>query len=111
MPKQKKEQVEQEKKKKLKTSTTKDEKPSVINFYTLRNQWGFMSNFYRKPIKVDGKVWKTSEHYFQAMKFEGTKYEDIIRDLKTPMEAMETANSEDLDYPLREVNYHYELKI
>ncbi|MBW6099577.1 DUF1768 domain-containing protein [Escherichia coli] len=27
------------------------------------------SNFAARPIKVDGKTWPTSEHYFQAQKF------------------------------------------
>jgi ribA/ribD-fused uncharacterized protein len=32
------------------------------------------SNFHIAPIHIDGKVWATSEHYFQAMKFHG--YDD-----------------------------------
>jgi ribA/ribD-fused uncharacterized protein len=36
---------------------------------------------------VDGKVWRTSEHYFQARKFAGRPDEEEIRQAKTPAEA------------------------
>jgi len=43
-----------------------------INFYETKKPWGFCSNFYKgKPIKIDGDIWDTVEHYFQAMKFRG----------------------------------------
>jgi len=29
------------------------------------------SNFYDSPITIDGELWPTTEHYFQAMKFRG----------------------------------------
>ena len=38
---------------------------------------------------VDGKSWPTSEHYFQAQKFVGTPYVDVIRKLKAPREAFQ----------------------
>jgi ribA/ribD-fused uncharacterized protein len=39
------------------------------------------SNFFHAPILIDGKVWPTSEHYFQAMKFSGIdeEYAERIR--------------------------------
>ena len=42
----------------------------------------------------------TSEHYFQAQKFCGTEYEEIIRLLDNPMKAAEMGRNRDL--PLRE---------
>lgn len=41
-----------------------------IEFYSTHGQWGFLSNFYRSRIQLDGRNWQTTEHYFQAMKFE-----------------------------------------
>lgn len=45
------------------------------------------SNFYPAPFLIDGVRWPTSEHYFQAQKFQGTEYEEEIRKLPTPKEA------------------------
>ena len=41
----------------------------MINFYSVKNAHGHYSNFYEVPTKIDGKIWPTTEHYFQAMKF------------------------------------------
>lgn len=35
---------------------------SVIYFYADKAEHGYMSNFARYPIKIDGKNYKTSEH-------------------------------------------------
>lgn len=58
-----------------------------IKFYSTRGEYGCFSNFSRHPIKLDGNLWPTSEHYFQAQKFAGTKYESMVRKSKSPMEA------------------------
>lgn len=42
---------------------------TIINFYSTSDDYGDFSNFAAWPIKVDGKTWPTSEHYFQAQKF------------------------------------------
>ncbi len=39
---------------------------TIINFYSTSDDYGDFSNFAAWPIKVDGKTWPTSEHYFQA---------------------------------------------
>ena len=57
----------------------------IIKFYKVQEQFGCFSNFAAYPIEVDGKVWPTSDHYFQAQKFAGTKFEEEIRRLKSPM--------------------------
>jgi ribA/ribD-fused uncharacterized protein len=57
---------------------------SVINFYSVKDEYGCFSNFFsRHPIKLKGKTWPTSEHYFQAQKFAGTPHEEEIRLSKT----------------------------
>jgi predicted NAD-dependent protein-ADP-ribosyltransferase YbiA (DUF1768 family) len=43
-----------------------------------------MSNFYRSPIVIDGKLYGTSEHYFQAMKVVDPNTAEYIRNLATP---------------------------
>ncbi len=59
----------------------------VINFYSVTGEFGGFSNFAAYPVKLKGKVWPTSEHYFQAMKFESASDQNEIRKAKTPMEA------------------------
>lgn len=60
---------------------------SEIKFYSVTDEYGEFSNFATYPIKIKGKVWPTSEHYFQAMKFESASDQNDIRKAKTPMEA------------------------
>lgn len=59
----------------------------AIRFYQVNKPYGFFSNFSAHPIHVRGKIWPTSEHYFQAMKFEGTPHEEEVRVAATPAEA------------------------
>ena len=59
-----------------------------INFYGRTMPYFEFSNFYRATIFVDGSTWKTSEHYYQAMKFYGhSKYVEEVRQTNTPMMA------------------------
>ena len=59
----------------------------AINFYHLNEPFGEFSNFARYPIRLRGKTWPTSEHFFQAQKYAGTPREEEIRQAKTPSEA------------------------
>ena len=63
------------------------DKPDLIEFYSTSVEYGEFSNFARFPIKLKGKNWPTSEHYFQAMKFQSEKDSEKIRKSKTPTEA------------------------
>jgi len=56
-----------------------------IRFYRVDDEYGCFSNFSPHPVKMKGKVWPTSEHYFQAQKFVGTAHEEEIRRVKSPM--------------------------
>ena len=58
-----------------------------IKFYSVNEAYGAFSNFALYPIKINGKVWPTTEHYFQAQKFKGTPYENKIRKAPSPMKA------------------------
>jgi ribA/ribD-fused uncharacterized protein len=55
-----------------------------VRFYSTRDQYGCFSNFAAAPIRLKGKLWPTSEHYFQAQKFAGTPREEEIRRAKSP---------------------------
>lgn len=48
-----------------------------IRFYASRGAWGFLSNFYRAIIVIDGAEWATVEHYFQGQKCAATA--EIVR--------------------------------
>jgi N-glycosidase YbiA len=58
-----------------------------IRFYRLSEAYGEFSNFSAYPIRLHGKTWPTTEHYFQAQKFAGTENEHEIRKAKSPMVA------------------------
>lgn len=57
----------------------------VIKFYSVNDEYGEFSNFALFPIKLDEKIWPTTEHYFQAQKFLDKTYQEKIRKAKTPM--------------------------
>lgn len=50
-----------------------------IKFYSHKGPFGCFSNFSPHKVCLKGHAWSTSEHYYQAMKFEGTPYEEKIR--------------------------------
>lgn len=74
-------------------------KTMTIYFYGSQEEYGYMSNFSRHPIVIDGKVWPTTEHYFQAQKFVGTSHESEIRKASGPGEAARMGR--DRSRPLR----------
>ena len=61
----------------------------AITFYDRGSPYYEFTNFYPAPFTVEGKTWPTSEHYFQAQKFVGTPYMEIIRKLSTSREAFQ----------------------
>ena len=60
-----------------------------IRFYNRDEPYYEFTNFYRAPIHVDGCTWPTTEHYFQAQKFVGTPYVDVIRKLPSARDAFQ----------------------
>jgi ribA/ribD-fused uncharacterized protein len=66
---------------------------SNINFYSVSDDFGEFSNFAGYPIKLDGKTWPTSEHYFQAQKFADQAYGEEIRKANSPMIAARLGRS------------------
>jgi len=56
-----------------------------IKFYSTGDEYGEFSNFAAYPIKLGAKMWPTSEHYFQAMKFKDKTDQEEIRKANSPM--------------------------
>jgi ribA/ribD-fused uncharacterized protein len=65
----------------------------AIYFQGMRAEYGFLSNFWPAPITLDGRVWPTSEHYFQGKKFAGTPDEEVICLTPSPMIAARMGRS------------------
>jgi len=70
-----------------------------ILFYRVSDPFGELSNFSAHPIQLKKCLWPASEHYFQAQKFAGTEYEEVIRQAKSPMIAARLGRSR--SHPLR----------
>ncbi|MFB6890837.1 NADAR family protein [Kitasatospora sp. NPDC056327] len=61
--------------------------------------FGCFSNFSDHGFELDGVRWPTSEHYFQAQKFKGTRHAELVRRARTPLRAAELGR--DASRPLR----------
>jgi len=62
-------------------------KVQVIEFTKVALPYGWLGNMYSAPIRYDGKVWKTSEALFQALRFDDFGIREIILSQKSPMGA------------------------
>jgi ribA/ribD-fused uncharacterized protein len=56
-----------------------------IHFYSVGDPYGEFSNFSAHPITLGKKKWPTSEHYFQAQKFENPSDREEVRKANSPM--------------------------
>ncbi|MFH1637369.1 MAG: NADAR family protein [Candidatus Woesearchaeota archaeon] len=74
---------------------------AIIFYRTSEVPYGCFSNFSLRPIKIDGKEWPTSEHFFQAYKFITTdpEYAETIRNTSRPHDVADLGR--DRNYPLR----------
>lgn len=66
-----------------------------IEFYREEDAYGCFSNFSPHPIELDGRVWPTTEHYFQAQKYAGTSKEEQIRLAGSPGQAAKLGRTKD----------------
>lgn len=71
----------------------------AILFYKVNDNYGCFSNFSKHTFELESKKWATSEIYFQAKKFEGTEYEEKIRNMTNSLEAAKFGRNREL--PLR----------
>jgi ribA/ribD-fused uncharacterized protein len=73
---------------------------STILFYLPEDEYGCFSNFSKHPVKINDRIWKTSEHYYQAMKFLDKDIQDMVFYSKGPGSAAKIGR--DPNNPLRE---------
>ncbi len=59
----------------------------TLDFYSTKDAYGEFSNFSGFPVYVDGEWWSTSEHYFQAMKYETEELRNWVQFAPGPMAA------------------------
>jgi ribA/ribD-fused uncharacterized protein len=64
-----------------------DYQEEILDFYSVTTAYGEFSNFALFPFVLEGKVWPSSEHYFQAMKYLDPDLQEKVRLAKTPYEA------------------------
>ena len=64
-----------------------------INFYERKESFYEFSNFFLKPVDIRKKEWPSTEHFFQAMKFEGKPEEEKIRTAVRPGDAFRLGRS------------------
>lgn len=62
-----------------------DDTSAPIRFYHSDQRWGALSNFSPHALFLEGRIWPTVEHYYQAKKFTGTPHEEALRTMDTPM--------------------------
>lgn len=65
----------------------------VIKFYKVNEKYGYLSNFSKHGFYLLGTYWKTSEHFFQAMKFKENETQLIIQQSSNPHEAAKLGRS------------------
>lgn len=63
-----------------------------IRFYHSDQTWGEFSNFSQHAVYLQGKIWRTAEHFYQAQKFNDLALQERVRSSATPMLAKQTAN-------------------
>ncbi len=73
----------------------------ILFYGTKEIPYGCFSNFSAHPFTLDNQQWRTTEHYFQAMKFH-PHWDHIaaIRNMPSPMQAAKAGRSR--ARPLRE---------
>ncbi len=70
-------------------------KQNHIYFYDSDKPYYAFTNFYPAPVKIDGKIWPTTEHYYQAQKFpKNPRLQEKIRGLTKAREAFKEGRAE-----------------
>lgn len=72
---------------------------ATIKFYKIGDAYGCFSNFSGHPITLEGRQWPTSEHFFQAKKFDDATHVEKIRTASSPTAAKRLGGSRKV--PLR----------
>jgi N-glycosidase YbiA len=64
----------------------------ILYFLRDRESFRFLSHFHPSPIELDGEVWPTVEHFYQAQKSDDPAYRQAIRAAASPGMAKHPAN-------------------
>lgn len=73
-------------------------KPNDIAFTKVALPYGWMQNMAPLPVVYEGLIFRTTEHLFQALRFdENSKHFTIIREIVSPMEAKTYARNHEND--------------
>jgi ribA/ribD-fused uncharacterized protein len=67
----------------------------IIYFFKKDDKYYQLSNFAGFGFELNGYRWATMEHYFQAMKFEGTPHFNKILNCGSPKQAKDLGQSRD----------------
>lgn len=59
----------------------------IISFQKNTNPYGWLGNMSAHPIEYMGKMWKTSEALFQALRYNDQQIQDEIRTQASPISA------------------------
>lgn len=70
-----------------------------IYFFNRDDKYYELSNFSGFGFELNGHYWRTMEHYFQAMKFEGTPHFEKILNCGSPKQAKDLGQSR--AFPIR----------
>ena len=74
----------------------------TIFFYKVCEPYGFFSNFSEHCVEIEGKIWPSTEHYYQAQKFVGTSSEELCnRIYQAPSPAAAAALGRDPRHTVR----------
>ena len=57
----------------------------IITFTKTKLPYGYLGNMFPSPIEYDGKIWRTAEALFQAMRFDDDSVREMIRNEKSPI--------------------------
>ena len=63
----------------------------TIRFFSKSDTYRDFSNFAAYPIEIDATIWPTTEHYYQAHKFQDAELQERIRQAEKPVIAKNLA--------------------
>ncbi len=69
-----------------------------IRFYCEADENGYLSNYWPVDILIDGKIWRSTEHYYQAQKTIDPAFMEKIRQAPTSDDAKKLGNSPACQY-------------
>lgn len=67
-------------------------------FYHETDPFGYFSNYWPVEVEIDGKIWPSTEHYYQAQKTLDPEFAERIRLSPTSDDAKKLGNSEECVY-------------